>query len=76
MSVRICRQGKKAWQRELTGDLRRGVHPGAWSSRHCVDFISRETFSQHGDARSPFLAVRELRVQWQACVYTENSISL
>lgn len=33
-SVRICRRGTEACQRELTGDLRRGVHPGAWSSRH------------------------------------------
>lgn len=32
--VRVCRQGKEVCQRELTGDLRRGVHPGAWSSGH------------------------------------------
>lgn len=48
------------------------MHPGAWSSRHCVDFIPRESFPQHGDDPSPFLAVRELRVQWQACAYREQ----
>ena len=29
-----------------------------------------------GEDQSPLLAVRELRVQWQACVHTENSMSL
>lgn len=37
-----------------------------------MDFIPRESFPQHGDDPSPFLAVRELRVQWQACAYREQ----